>query len=77
MGQSLHPNFGIAHGCRWVPIDGTKVALTIHQGIAHGKILGQPHDRIINSRITMGMKFTDNITDDAGRFFIRLVPVVF
>ncbi|VTR65876.1 putative Val start codon [Desulfosarcina cetonica] len=76
VGQALHADLGVPHGCCRVTVDGTKVALAIHQGVAHGKILGQAHDGLIDGRIAVGVVLTDHVTDDAGRFLVGFVVIV-
>ncbi len=76
VGQTFHADFRVTHGRRGIAIDRPEVSLTIHQRISQGKILRHADNRIIYGRIAMRMVFTDDITDDAGGFFIRFVPVV-
>ena len=76
MGDLAHTDFGIAHGSGRIPVNRTKVALTIHQHITQGKWLGHAHYRFIYGGVAMGMVLTDHITHYAGRLFVGLVPVV-
>ena len=76
VGNLGHAHFGITHGSGGVTVDGTKVTLAIHQHIAQGKRLRHPHDGVIHRGITMGVVFTNHITDHTGRFLVGLVPVV-
>ena len=42
----------------------------------HRKRLRHAHNRVVDGRIAMRMVFADDVTDDAGRLFVRLVVVV-
>ena len=44
--------------------------------MAHGKVLRHPHDGVVYRLVAVGVVFTDHVTHDTGRFFIRAVPVV-
>ena len=76
MGQLGHADFGVTHGGRVITVDRPEVTLTIDQQIAQRERLGHTNDGVIDSRITVRMVFTDNVTDHTGRFFVGLVPVV-
>ena len=76
VGDLVHADFGITHCRRGVTVDGTEVPLTIHQRVAHGEILRHPHDSVIHGAVTVGVIFTDHVTDHTGRLLIGLVPVV-
>ena len=76
MGQLGHPHFGVTHCCRVIAIDGTEVALTVDQRIAHGKVLRHTHDSVVYGRVTVRVVLTDHVTNNTGRLQVRLVPVV-
>src|SRR5699024_9272931 len=62
---------------RWrIAIDRTEIALTIHQRVAHGKVLRHTYDRVVHRRIAMWVIFTDDIANHTCRFFVWLVVVV-
>src|SRR5690606_5797471 len=56
-------------------IDGTEVALAVHQGITQRERLGHAHDGVVYRRVAMRVVFTDHVTDHTGRCQIGLVPV--
>ena len=68
LGRFGQPAFGVAHGGGIIAIDIAEIALALDQGIAQREILGQPHQRLIDRQIAMGMIFADHIADDAGAF---------
>ena len=75
-GDLGHAHFGVAHRRRPVAVDGAEVALAVDQGVAHGETLRQAHDGVVNRRVPVGVVFADHVADDAGGFFVRLVPIV-
>ena len=77
MSDALQTDFGVTHGGRWITVDRSEVTLSIHKGVTHGKILCQAHDGVIYGSITMGMVFTNHVTDDTRRLLIWLIPVIF
>ena len=70
-GKRCQAGFGITHGCRSVAINGTKISLSIHQRVAHGKILGQASHGVVHCHIAVGMIFPQHFTNNAGGFFVR------
>ena len=76
MGQLGHPNFGVTHGCRVVAVNGTEVALTVDQRVAHGEVLRHTHDGVVHRRVAVRVVFTDDVTNHTRRLQVRLVPVV-
>ncbi len=71
-----HAHFGVAHGRGRVAVHRSEVALAVDQGVAHGKVLGHAHDGVVHGHVAVGVVFTNHVTDDARRFFVRLVVVV-
>ena len=70
------PRLGVAHGCSLVAVDRAEIALPVDQRHAQGEILRHAHQGVVDRRVAMRMVFTDHVTDDAGRFAVRLVPVI-
>ena len=68
-----HADLGVTHGSRRVAIDRTEVAVTICEHVAHGEILRHADDCIVDRRIAVRMIFTEDFTDDTGRFLVGLV----
>src|SRR5690554_8116359 len=66
MGQARHAHLGVTHGRRAVAVDGTEVALAVHQHVAHGEVLGHAHDGVVDGAITVRVIFTDDIAHHAG-----------
>ncbi len=53
MGHVRQPRFGIPHGGCVIAVDIAEVALAVDQRIAHGEILRQPHQRVIDGLVAM------------------------
>ncbi len=73
LGQPVQPRFGIPHGRGAVAIHAPHVSLSVHQRIAHTPVLCEPHHRVIYGRVAVGMVLTQYLTDNSGRFLMRLV----
>ena len=76
MSQPVHADFGITHRRCRVAVNRTEVALAVDQRMTHGEVLGHTNYGVIDRRIAMGMVLTDDVTDNASRFLVRLVVVV-
>ena len=75
-GNLRHAHFGVTHGRRRVAIDRAKVALPIHEQVAHRERLGHANDRVVDRRVPMRVIFTNDVTNHSRRLLIRLVVVV-
>ena len=53
---------------RAVALDGTKVAVAVHQGHSLLKILGHDHQGLIDGAVAVGMVLTHGIAHDTRRF---------
>jgi hypothetical protein len=62
------PRFGVAHGGGIIAIDVAEVALPVDQRIALGKVLGEPHQRVVDRLVAVGMEFADDVADHARAF---------
>ena len=67
--------FGVPHGGRRIAVHRAEIALAVDQRHAHGEILRQTHQRVIDRLIAVGMVFTDDVADGARRLVVRLVPL--
>ncbi len=68
------PDFGVAHGRGVVAVHRAEVALSVHQHVAQGKILRHAHDGVVHRLVTVRVVFTDHVTHDARRLFVRPIP---
>ena len=69
-GHMGEPAFGVAHGCGIIAVDVAEIALAVDQRVAHGKILRQPHQRVVNGLITMRVIIAHHLADDLGAFLV-------
>src|SRR6056297_2804816 len=76
VGDPGHAHLGVTHGRRGVAVHRAEVALPVHQHVAHRERLRHAHDGVVDGAVAVGMVLTDHVTDDAGRFLVRLVVVV-
>ena len=60
--------FGVAHGGGVIAVDIAEIALPVDQRIAHGEILRQAHQRVIDRLVAMGMVFAHHIAHHVGGF---------
>ena len=72
----MQPCLRIPHGSGAIPVLTTKVALPVHHQVTHAPFLGHPNHGIINGLISMGVKFSHDLSNNTGGFFIRLIAVV-
>ena len=71
-GELLHPHLRVAHGRRRVPVDRAEVALTVDQRVAHGEVLGEADQRVVDGRVTVGVVLADHVPDHARRLLVGL-----
>ena len=64
--EALHTALGIPARRGGVAVDVAEVALPLDQRIAHGKVLRETNQRIIDRGIAVRMVFTHHFADDAG-----------
>ena len=64
--------FGVTHGRRRIAIHRAEVALPIHQRVAHVEALRHAHERVINRRVAVGMKFAEDFAGDLGALAVGL-----
>jgi hypothetical protein len=76
VGEARESYLGVSHGGGRVSIDGTEVSLAVDKGIPEREVLGHSDDGVINSRVPVGMVFTDNVPDDPGGFLEFPVPEI-
>ena len=72
-GQS---DFGVPHGGGVVAVYRAKVALSVHQHMAHRKVLRHTDDGVVNRLVAVRVVLTNHVTHNTRRLFVRAVPVV-
>ena len=76
VGDLGHAHFGVTHGGGGIAVDGTEVALPVHQHVAQGERLGHADNGVVHGGIAVGVIFTNHITHHTGGLFIGFIPVV-
>ncbi len=71
-----HSHLGVTHRRRRISVNRSEVALSVDKHGAHGEWLCHSDDRVVDRGVAVRVVFTDHITDDAGRFLVRLVVIV-
>ena len=64
-GQST---LGVTHRGGVIAVDIAEIPLSVDEGIAHRKILGETNQRVIDRLIAMRMIFADDVADHTRRF---------
>ena len=73
LGNRCQPGFGVSVCGRGVAVDGAEVSLPVHQRITKGKVLDHPNERVVHSRITMGVILAKDVAHDGRALLIRPV----
>ena len=71
LGDSREAAFGIAHCRGRVAVDGTEVSLALDDRVAKGEILREADEGVVDRLVSVGMVFTEDVTDDASAFLKR------
>ncbi len=66
-----HARFGVAVGGGIIAVDVAEIALAVHQRVARGKILRQPHQRVVDRLVAVRMERAHHVTDNLGGFLER------
>ncbi len=72
-GDGRQPGLSVAHGRRAVAVDAAEVALTVDQGVTHGELLRQPHHRVVDRAVAVGVILAQHLADETRAFAVRLV----
>ncbi len=62
---------GIAHRRRRVVVHTAEVALAVNQHVAHGEVLRHAHHGVVDRGVTVGVVFTQHLTDHPGALLVR------
>jgi hypothetical protein len=62
---------GVAHRRRIIAVDIAEIALPVDQRVALGEVLREPHQRVVDRLIAMGMEFADDIAHHTSAFLER------
>ena len=73
VGDLAQTGLGVTVGCRGVAIHGAEVAVAVHQHVAHGEILGQADQGVVNRGVAVGMVPAQHVAHAGSRLLKRLV----
>ena len=71
--QGRQPRFGVPHRGSRIVVDRAEVALAVDQRVAHGEVLRQPHERVVDRRVAVRVVVAHHVADDAGALGVRPV----
>ncbi len=74
--QTAHSHFGVTHGGGTVAVNGTEVALTVFQRVAHIEILRHTHKGVVHGTVPVRVIFTDDVADDTRAFLMGVAVSV-
>ena len=73
VGQLGHAGLGVTVGGRGVAIDGTEVTVAVHQHVAHGEVLAQTHQGVVDGLVAVGVVAAQHVAHAGGRLLKGLV----
>ena len=76
MGDFGEADFGVSHGGGVIAVHRAEVTLAVHQHVAQREVLRHANNRVVNRAVAVRVVFTNDVTHDTRRFFVRAVPVV-
>ena len=76
MGNLGQADFGVPHSRCVVAVHRAEISLSVHQHVPHGEVLRHPNDGVVDRLVTVWVVFTNHVTHDTRRLFVRSVPVV-
>jgi hypothetical protein len=69
-GDGGQAGLGVAHRGRAVAVHRAEVALSIHQRVAQGEVLGHAGHGLVDGGVAVGMVLAQDLADDAGGLFV-------
>ena len=73
VGDLGHPGLGVPVGRRGIAVHGAEVAVAVHQGVAHGEVLGQTDQGVIHALIAVGVVPAQHVAHAGGGLLEGLV----
>ena len=61
---------GVAHGRRVIAVDVAEVALAVDQRVAHGEVLREPHQRVVDRLVAVRVEVAHHLADDLGALLV-------
>ena len=69
-GDRGQPGLRVPVGGRAVAIDGSEVALTIHERIAHGEVLRHAHQRVVDGAVPVRVVLAEHVAHDGRALLV-------
>ena len=63
-GELGQPRLGVPHGGGRIVVDRAEVALAVDQRLAHGEVLREAHERVVDRRVAVRMEVAHHAADD-------------
>ena len=73
VGDFAETCLGVTVGGRGVAIDGTEVAVAVHQHVAHGEVLGQTDQGVVDGGVAVGVVAAQHVAHAGGGLLEGLV----
>ena len=67
-GDLGQPRLGVAVGGRVIAVDVAEIALAVDQRIAHGEVLGEARQRVVDRLVAVRVEVAHRVADDLGAF---------
>ena len=73
VGYFRHAGLGVTVGRRGIAVHGAEVAVAVNERIAHGKVLRETDQRVVNGAVAVRMVVTEHVADGGGALLEGLV----
>ena len=73
-GHFGHAGLRVTVGCGGVAVHGAEVAVAVDEPVAHGEVLGQTDQGVVDRRVAVGVIFAQHVAHAGGGLFEGLVP---
>ena len=73
VGELGHAGLGVTVGSGGIAINGAEVTMAVHQDIAHGEVLAQTDQGVVDGLVAVGMVAAQHVAHAGGRLFEGLV----
>ena len=73
VGDAGHAGLGVAVGGGGVAVHGAEVAVALDEGVAHGEVLREADEGVVDGLVAVGVVVAEHVADGGGAFFEGLV----
>ncbi len=71
LGELREAGFGVSHRSCRIVVDRAEVALAVDQRVAQRERLGEPHERVVDRGVAVGVMVAHHVADDVRRLHVR------